>query len=265
MYIPYCGPSGVSDTSSHLSRKLQRDLQYVDEGPSYIEKQTCSSIVTHPDPCHHCWPGRKAKPSEPLLATLSRRSESEPKYECQTGELGPCRRCGNPDCKHKHHCQGSRLSLLFEDFDQPGRVSNRSQFSTSRRQDGDKGDDNGFGPWSDRPLGHGRVSKDTSDEAWSNIFTSYIPAQQSESLPPSTRPGRTSLLDDGRHSLEPWPGLPRQRAGHMLDRPSSGTNNSRLSSLVGRNSWTYRDRDNLRFPVVSSVVRSLNKSEAHAR
>lgn len=250
--------STIADTSSHLARKLQRDLQFVDEGPSYIEQQTCSNIVTHPDPCPHCWPGRKAKPSEPLLATLSQRAESVTGHECQTGDQEPCRRCHYSRCKHKHHCQGGRLDLLFEDFQQPSRLSNQNQSISRRERCGESSDDNAFGPWSDRPAGNDKLNKDTSDEIWSNIFnqssTAYVPTR-SESVPLSIKQGKTSLLSDRRDFT----------VRHPLDRPQSGIDSSRRSSIVGRNSWSYRESDNLRFPCISNVIGTLDKSEAHSR
>ena len=202
-----------------------------------MEQQTCSSVVTHPDPCPHCWPAMKAKPTEPRLALFTKRSSSEAGYVCDTGDDGVCSRCGRSQCKHKHHCQGSRLSLLFEDqsINRPPPSDTRSTNTAN------------FGPWSDRT-----ENRKSVDDMWPGT---YEPSMLSTDHQESQRAERRLFRDD-RELRGSFQGMARLRRGR---------DDSRRSSLVTRNSWSLRDESNLRFPCISTVLGTLNKSDAHAR
>ena len=273
--------------------KKQRDAQYnAAKDPEYIETPTCSRVHNHPDPCHHCWYGGCNKDFDAKIAEFQARlySPNETgstggKAEMSSAEHGDidlkinsildeqqvcgCLNDSCSACKNKKSGMGTEPCLAQKQTENS--KTSEKKNNIDQRGGPAVNKDTTFGPWKDSVRENGCTEEQF---ILTNVYQFKLPSfahcQSTQNEYASDFITRHKDLNYKPISVEQWKLLCRSKKvpNKEQDAQSHSEESSSLPPALKqttRNSWTYRDEDNLRIPCIADVIGSYRKTDAHKR
>lgn len=301
LYLTTSYNSMYDDPSTFMKEKMQRDAQYQQVCSAHLdETPTCCRVLNHPDPCHHCWVGGIHNQSEPKIMYFRSQIFDRVSLGCNAEHenlSSICKRCNSRYCSQKDIC-------LRPDFNQDGSVadipqegSNTQKIEPSRSDTDAKREDDEchtskenttenpkskpevFGPWSDSS----KMANEEEKLLLPHVYRFKLPS----SLHSFPQEKRTDICNEGKNAqvekadikdtnlINSVKALNRDKClqnrfvalgeSRRTDTASCSVSNLVTLNHTSRNTWTFRDENNLRMPCISSVLGCTSKSDVHKR
>ncbi|KAL4232691.1 hypothetical protein ACF0H5_007379 [Mactra antiquata] len=288
------------DTSRHMMDRLSRDKQYYFEGPNYVEAPTCTRVHNHPDPCHHCWTGGYNKDFKLRLEEFQSKLQDFRETVlplCANGQISHCKGCASLVVKNDEKCACAVTCSLEkareENVDSQKKSCCTDCKSTTKADvENNKVEDCGSEKCNEIALCAcpGRTHIGTRLDSipvdrdenilLRSVYQFKLPSckhcKETENDFAHNVAERHSLLNHDCSLNTPWLAKCRTRNNKTSSDKMVQENNEddteeqtddvdNERSKLARNSWIFRDENNLRRPCIAKVLGNFNKTNAHKR